>query len=79
MTCQVTRTVWYPDVDSMMGGPASSATYGISGLAQWALGFEDPAQWQPLRDYAATLPHPGGIDPIGARRGRRCPGRHRAR
>jgi hypothetical protein len=65
VTCQVSRTVWYPDVESMMGKARLVGTYGISGLAQWALGFEDPAQWQPLRDYAASLPHPGGADPVG--------------
>jgi spore germination protein YaaH len=65
VTCQVTRTVWYPDVDSMMARARLVGTYGISGIAQWALGFEDPAQWQPLRDYAASLPHPGGADPVG--------------
>ena len=65
-TCQVTRTVWYPDLDSMMGKAHLVGTYGISGIAQWALGMEDPAQWKPLRDYAASLPHPGGTDAVGA-------------
>ncbi|HEY8061075.1 MAG TPA: glycosyl hydrolase family 18 protein, partial [Acidimicrobiales bacterium] len=65
VTCQVARTVWYPDTESMMGKARLVGEFGISGLAQWALGFEDPAQWQPVRDYAATLPHPGGTDPIG--------------
>jgi hypothetical protein len=65
-TCQVTRTVWYPDLDSMMAKAHLVGTYGISGIAQWALGMEDPAQWQPLRDYAASLPHPGGTDAVGA-------------
>ena len=66
VTCQVARTVWYPDVESMMARVRLAGTYGISGVAQWALGFEDPAQWQPLRDYAGSLPHPGGTDPTGA-------------
>jgi spore germination protein YaaH len=66
VTCQVTHTVWYPDIESIMGKARLVGEFGISGLAQWALGFEDPAQWQPVRDYAATLPHPGGTDPTGA-------------
>ena len=66
VTCQVTRTVWYPDLDSMMAKAHLVGTYGISGIAQWALGMEDPAQWKPLRDYAASLPHPGGTDAVGA-------------
>ena len=65
VTCQVTRTVWYPDVESMLARARLVGTYGISGMAQWAFGMEDPAQWQRLRDYAATLPHPGGTDPVG--------------
>jgi spore germination protein YaaH len=65
VTCQVTRTVWYPDVESMLAKARIVGAYGISGMAQWALGMEDPGQWQRLRDYAATLPHPGGTDPVG--------------
>ncbi len=76
VTCQVARTVWYPDTESMMGKARLVGEFGISGLAQWALGFEDPAQWQPLRDYAATLPHPGGTDPIGVDRGGPARSRH---
>ena len=75
VTCQVTRTVWYPDLDSMMAKAHLVGTYGISGIAQWALGMEDPAQWQPLRDYAASLPHPGGTDAGRRGRGRRARGR----
>ena len=55
-----------PDVESMLAEARLVGAYGISGIAQWALGFEDPAQWQPLRDYAGSLPHPGGTDPTGA-------------
>ena len=50
----------------MMAKAHLVGTYGISGIAQWALGMEDPAQWKPLRDYAASLPHPGGTDAVGA-------------
>ena len=55
--------------------------YGISGMAQWALGFEDPGQWQPLRDYAGLAPAPGRDRPHGGRRGRGGRGRpgHRRR
>ena len=66
VTCQVARTVWYPDIESLMSKARLVGEFGLSGLAQWALGFEDLAQWQPVRDYAATLPHPGGTDPTGA-------------
>jgi spore germination protein YaaH len=36
VTCQVTRTVWYPDLDSIMAKAHLVGTYGISGIAQWA-------------------------------------------
>ena len=66
VTCDVGRSVWYPDVESMLARARLVSSYGVSGVAQWALGFEDPAQWQPLREHAATLPHPAGVDPTGA-------------
>ena len=53
-------------MESMLARARLVSSYGVSGVAQWALGFEDPAQWQPLREHAATLPHPGGVDPTGA-------------
>jgi hypothetical protein len=65
VSCQVTRTVFYPDVTAVLDRAHLVGKYGISGLTQWALGYEDQAQWQPLRDYLGTLPHPPGVDPVG--------------
>jgi spore germination protein YaaH len=65
VTCQVSRTVYYPDPKAVLDRAALVGKYGIAGISEWALGFEDRAQWQPLRDYVSTLPRPGGADPIG--------------
>ena len=78
--CDVSgRSVWYPDVESMLARARLVSSYGVSGVAQWALGFEDPAQWQPLREHAATLPHPARRRPHGGSRGGRRWGRSRRR
>jgi spore germination protein YaaH len=65
VTCFVRRTAWLPDIVVALARAKLVGKYGISGMSQWALGFEDPKQWQPLRDYASTLPHPPGKDPVG--------------
>lgn len=65
VTCQVTRTVYYPDVTAVLDRAHLAGKYGIAGVSQWALGYEDQAQWQALRDYFGTLPHPPGLDPTG--------------
>jgi spore germination protein YaaH len=69
VTCQVARRVWYPDTASVLAHARIVGAYGISGLAQWSLGFEAADQWPALRDHAGTLPHPAGVDPIGALEG----------
>jgi hypothetical protein len=66
VTCQVFRTVWYPDVAAMMERAHLVGSFGLSGLALWSLGFEDASFWPPLRDYIGTLPRPSGQDPVGA-------------
>jgi spore germination protein YaaH len=65
VTCFVKRTAWLPDTTVALARAKLVGRFGISGMSQWALGFEDLKQWQPLRDYASTLPHPPGKDPIG--------------
>ncbi len=65
VTCVVHRTVWYSDAATMLSRAKLAGKYEISGISQWALGYEDPAQWQPLRDYSASRPKPKGTDPIG--------------
>jgi hypothetical protein len=61
----VARTVYYPDPIAVIDRAGLVGKYGISGVAEWALGFEDPAQWHPLRDYVSSLSRPGGSDPTG--------------
>jgi spore germination protein YaaH len=65
VTCVVRRTAWYSDASTMLSRVKLVGRYGISGMSQWALGFEDAAQWPALRQYSATLPKPPGVNPIG--------------
>jgi spore germination protein len=48
----VAHQVWYNDVDSTKAKMTFVGTYGLKGLAFWAVGYEDDRQWPILRDYA---------------------------
>jgi len=55
VSCTVTRTAWYDDGSAAAARAALVGTYHLGGIAQWAIGGEDPAQWAKLRSYALTI------------------------
>jgi hypothetical protein len=65
-TCELRRTVWYPDAVSTEQKAQLVPRYGFLGLAQWAFGGEDPAQWDTLRPFAQKLNGPAGYEPFGS-------------
>jgi spore germination protein YaaH len=52
VSCQVNRQVWYPDATTVHHRTALARQWGLAGTVQWALGYEDPAQWPGLRQQA---------------------------
>jgi spore germination protein YaaH len=50
-----THAVWYNDAESTKAKMSLVGTYYLAGMAFWAVGSEDAAQWPPLRDYAVSI------------------------
>jgi spore germination protein len=50
-----THAVWYNDAESTMAKMSLVGKYYLAGMALWAVGSEDTAQWTPLRDYAVSI------------------------
>lgn len=50
-----THAVWYNDADSTKAKMSLVGKYYLAGVAFWAVGSEDMAQWPPLRDYALSI------------------------
>jgi spore germination protein YaaH len=54
-SCLVYRTGWYDHGASALARARLVEKYHLLGIAQWALGGEDDAQWSKLRSFAATI------------------------
>jgi spore germination protein YaaH len=65
VTCVVSRVTWYSDATTMQSRAALIGKYHLSGMSQWALGYEAASEWPPIRNVLGNLPHPPGKDPIG--------------
>jgi spore germination protein YaaH len=50
-----THAVWYNDAESTRAKMSLVGKYYLAGMAFWAVGSEDAAQWPPLRDYAVSI------------------------
>jgi hypothetical protein len=48
VSCTVTRTVWAPDINSVVNRAALALESGTGGIVIWAMGYEDPALWSAL-------------------------------
>lgn len=48
VSCTVLRTVWAPDVNSVLNRAALALSSGAGGIVIWAMGYEDPALWSAL-------------------------------
>jgi hypothetical protein len=65
VTCEVTRTVWHPDVTSVQQKAQVAMDAGASGVFVWALGFEASDLADALRPLAELAPRPAGTTPLG--------------
>ncbi len=63
-TCVVRRTVYAPDVESLVARSQAVLDAGLSGIAIWALGYELPDVWPRLA--ALDAPRASGTAPIGS-------------
>jgi hypothetical protein len=61
-TCRIQRVAWYDDAHSVRAKVGLVRTFGLRGVAFWALGYEARRMWQPLHQFgvrnaiqAATL------------------------
>lgn len=54
-SCVVYRTGWYDHGAAALARARLVEKYRLLGIAQWALGGEDDAQWSKLRSYARTI------------------------
>lgn len=48
VTCTVRRTVWAPDINSVVNRARLALDSGTGGIVVWAMGYEDPALWPAL-------------------------------
>lgn len=48
VSCTVTRTVWAPDINSVVNRAQLALDSGTNGIVIWAMGYEDPALWSAL-------------------------------
>lgn len=48
VSCTVKRTVFYPDTQSVVDRANAAIASGLSGIAIWALGYENPDLWGAL-------------------------------
>jgi spore germination protein YaaH len=63
VTCTVRRTVYYPDVVSVIQRANAAVAAGMSGIAIWALGYETTDLWAYLQGVDA--PRRAGTAPDG--------------
>ena len=63
-TCTVHRTVYYPDVITVVQRANAALAAGLSGIAIWALGYETDDLWPQLAGI--DVDRPGGSAPIGS-------------
>lgn len=54
-TCVARRVMWWVGPQAVLARAQLVAKYPLAGLALWTIGGEDPAQWQPLRDFGLSL------------------------
>ena len=54
-TCVARRVMWWVGPQAVLARAQLVAKYPLAGFALWTIGGEDPAQWQPLRDFAFSL------------------------
>ena len=54
-TCVARRVMWWVGPQAVLARAQLVGRYPLAGLALWTIGGEDPAQWQPLRDFALSL------------------------
>jgi spore germination protein YaaH len=52
VTCVVTRTVYYPDAETVAARAKAAIDAGTAGISIWALGFETAETWNRLRSLA---------------------------
>jgi hypothetical protein len=65
VTCTVTRTVWYPDAGTTLAKAQQATDKGLAGIVFFAIGYEEPNHFVPVRDVAMKVVHAKGVDPIG--------------
>ena len=54
-TCTLTRTVWFPDAQSIRQRAALVETYKLGGIAMWSLDNAPSGSLSSLRTYASTI------------------------
>jgi hypothetical protein len=63
-TCTIRRTVYYPDVATVVQRANAALDAGLSGIAIWALGYETTDLWPQL--MAIDVARPSGAAPLGS-------------
>lgn len=63
-TCTVRRTVYYPDVYTVVQRANAALDAGLSGIAIWAFGYETGDVWQQLAGI--DVDRPAGSAPFGS-------------
>lgn len=52
VTCEVTRTVYYPDAEAVAARAQAAIDAGTAGIAIWAFGYETDETWARLQNLA---------------------------